>query len=455
MTLLGRLARLTGRRSLIPSVVIVLASACSTIDDTVGIPPFWEEYPTPSSIGTSKGTETLFRPFVSVENADPEGERVRLFPPVFDFRSGPEEDRYWVLPIFLYRDFAQPQGGRDVDWMLFPLIFAGDDPEEGSYFAVLPFGGTLKGLLALDRVDFVLFPAYWHSVRENRHSLHVVWPFYNEVWGVDWSGWRLWPFWGRYVSHTEEGILRYDREFIMWPFYVHHDDQMNIEPTSLFFTFPFYGERINRRSDTRTYLWPFFQVHRDLKYDRTMYMGYIFPFRIAEGQTDIWPFFGVKHSGHGTEIRGVAHRRYRQYCLWPIQRYQWSTDGIEEATHLWVLPLFWHSYYIDKNALRSRVDTKVWPFFRWRRSGDLVAFDLLSPLWFKRDFYDRYYGRWFEIFRYRERKHVGGWEVLWGAVMYRWRTERREQVFSILGGLFECGARDGDTVLRLLWFPWW
>jgi hypothetical protein len=156
----------------------------------------------------------------------PETERVRSLIPFIDFRWGPQEKRYRVIPIFDYRLYVQPLGGEDLDWTVLLFLFGGHDPVEGSYFAFFPFGGKLKGLLGHDETTFVLFPAYWHWRTKERHSAHVVWPLYNEVWGGD-DRIKAWPFYGHYRSNLPDGALRYDRTFILRPFYIRRHDQMH------------------------------------------------------------------------------------------------------------------------------------------------------------------------------------------------------------------------------------
>lgn len=450
--------RLGGRAAAASAVVFILAigGGCRTIEGTRGIPPFYEVYESPSSFGAWTGTETMIRPLSSYEESEPERRRFRSLLPFIDFQWGPALQQYWVLPLFLYRDKQKPMAGRNVDWALFPILFGGDDPAEGSYFAVLPLGGQLKGLLGQDEIWFVAFPLYVRSRRMEKRSLHVVWPFYNEVWGGGWSGRRLWPFHGRYRSHDSEGMPRYDREFILWPFYLHHRDLMNVDPTDVLFTFPFYGHRVNSRSRTHTYFWPLYVHHHDARYDRETHAGYIFPFRFAPGHTDIWPFFGTKKVSRGTDLAGVARRTYRHYALWPIERYEWASDGEEESTRFWLLPLLWHFHYIDKDTLDTRTESKIWPLLAYRRSGEDVALDLLSPLWFQYEPYDRFYGRWFALFRYRwKATGLGGWEILYGAIMYRREDRVKERIFSILGGLLEAGSRGDRAHFRILYIPWW
>lgn len=455
-------------------------AGCRTIEGTWGVPPFFEVYDTPSSVGSEAGHEYFFRPLGSYEDLESSstaktqapspppgagshiratGHHVRFISPFLDFHWGPDGHRYSVLPLFYYRSYPQPQSGEDIDWMLFPFFYGGTDPDEGSYFAFFPLGGKLKGILGQDEIDFWLFPLWWHSRDRERHSLHVVWPFYNRVWGENaWhgeeSGWRLWPFHGSYRSTGADGRLRSAQSFTAWPFYIHRQDQMNLNPTEVFFSLPFYGERINARTETYVYLWPFFQTHYDRKYDRKTYLGFLIPYRFTDGQSDLWPLFGFKRTSRGTDLGGVARRNYRHFFIWPFERYEWATDGLEETTRFWLLPLLWHFHYIDKDTLEIESEWTLWPLLRKRSVGESDSFDLLSPLWFRREDYDRLYSRWFNIFRYRSKPEISGVEILYGALQYRVEPPKNDALFSILGGLFEVGKRNGSASLRILYLPW-
>jgi hypothetical protein len=385
---------------------------------------------------------------------------------------------YWILPAFFYRAFLQPLGGKDIDWFFLVLFWGGNDPEEGRYFAFLPFAGRLKGLLGLDEADVLMFPLFARTLNGERRSLHILWPFFNRVSGGDWRGWRLWPFYGRYESRYRDGQPRYDRSFVLWPFYIRSHEQLNVNPTDLFFTFPFYGHRVNSRSDTRTYLWPFFQVHDDKKEGRRTYMGFIFPYRFTEGQTDAWPLFGFKETRRLNAPGGEIRHRRRHFILWPIERHDWAEDAREEMTRFWLMPVFWRYQTTDKEKAETDTEWKVWPLCLFRSKAGETAFDFISPLPLYRQDYDRYYGRLFALFRYRSTPALRGWELLYGLLMYRsevgaapapgsgtggeaagpsgaGEAAREEAVFSVLGGLFACGRRNGSLVLRFLYIPWW
>ena len=447
---------------LAPVLLTLLLVSCETIDGTRGVPPFYEVYPTPSSYREAVGSETYYRPFFSSETSHPlvqdagEMRRIRSFPPLIDVGWAQDENHVLVLPLFLQRGKRHPDGKNDTDWLIMPFFYWGNDPVGGAYFAFFPFGGKLKGLLGQRDVTFAMFPFFWLARDLNdKKSLHVLWPFYNTVWGDGWSGWRVWPFYGRYDAVNDAGEPRLDRSFVFWPFYIRAHEQLQGNAQDLFLTVPAYGYRESRRSVTRTYLWPFFQTHHDLVNDQKTYMGFIIPYYFTEGQADLWPLFGHKEQSQTVgEGLGVARQRYRHYVLWPFERYDWTSDGTQEATRFWLIPLLWHFYYVNTDTLQTEKEWKVWPFYRYRRHGSEVEFDALSPFWFQEGPLRRFYSRWFSIFRYRNRQSLGGWEILYGAIRYRTRPPEDERVFSILGGLLEFGSRNDATVFRMLYIPW-
>ena len=452
-------------------VPLALAS-CRSVDQTRGprlgsielppFPPFFEVYDSPSSDewdDPAEGREVFVRPFGSYETADRDKSRLNVLLPLLDFRFHADRAEYRILPVFRYSWRLKESGGIDWDWMLFPFFFAGDDPEEGGYFAFLPFGGKLRGLLAQDEVDFVLFPIYLRMRSGEKVSTHIFFPFGNTTRGEGWSGWRFWPFYGGYEQKTATGGPRTERFFVLWPFYIRNREFLNRDPTDVFFTFPFYGRRENSRSLTQSYLWPFLVVHHDKRRRKKLVGGYAFPYRFQEGQYDFWPLFGWKTTLAGDEDKAVTlgeeipRERFRQFALWPLQRYERAEDAREVTTRSWVLPVYWRYDSVDKLTLDHTKRWKLWPFCGYEEHNGDVRFDLFSPLWFYRAKYDRLYGRLFSIFRYRSRTEYRGWEFLYGTLY--WHETKEETIFSILGGLLELGQREGSFLLRIFYIPWW
>lgn len=394
----------------------------------------------------------MLRPLGSLEQRTPDTSRLKVLFPFGDFESSPEGDRYRLMPVFHHRRRPKQPGGDDVDTWVFPLFFWGDDPHEGGYFAFFPFGGSVKGLLGQERIDFAMFPIWAQLHHEDRVSTHILWPFGNHVTGAGWSGGRVWPFWGEYQWRTEDGTLRSQREFILWPFYMRGQEYVQEIPTAWFFTFPFYGYRENRLTSTRTYLWPLIVTHYENKYDDYTVGGYFFPYRFSDVQFDPWPLFGWKWKGPRV-FTGSERSRDRLFFLWPFVRYDRGTDRREESLRLWALPVFYYYGYVDKIVLEEKTRWKVWPIIGYQRDGPEVGFDVLSPLWFDWTSYERLYGRLVAFFRYRSRGEVQAGEVLYGTLY--WETGPETALVSVLGGLLEVRTQRTGFRMRLLWIPWW
>jgi len=90
--------------------------------------------------------EYVLRPLGSVESVGSERRRVKLLWPFIDVSWGAGDVRAWAMPIFFYRERPVPQlNESDIDFMLFPLIYAGYEPGAGGYFGIFPLGGKLRG----------------------------------------------------------------------------------------------------------------------------------------------------------------------------------------------------------------------------------------------------------------------------------------------------------------------
>ena len=94
-------------------------------------------------------------------------------------------------------------------------------------------------------------------------------------------------------------------------------------------------------------------------------------------QFDPWPFFGIKKtvSKDGGKIE---RERYRQFALWPIQRYDWSEDSSEETERFWILPIYRDFSSIDKLNHESKKYWNVWPLCEYKREGTRLFSEMLS-----------------------------------------------------------------------------
>jgi hypothetical protein len=440
-------------------------------------------------------TEVIVRPLGSFESIGEDRARLKILWPLWDSSWGAGYHRATLLPFLFYRQRPIADGeGSDVDFILFPFIYAGHEPDAGGYFGIFPLGGVVKGLFAKDRTYFFMFPLYWHTFDEDWNSMHLVWPFFNRASGETHRGWRVWPFYGHYEADTADGRPRSRRTFVIWPFYIDQETELNSNrPTKTFFTLPFYGHSHNVRTDTRVYLWPFFHVTEDIESGNKLYFGYLIPYRFTHGQFDVWPLFGVKDRVISTkndilDNRGITlpggwmglseeqleteaprllekvergelenvRTRFRQFAIWPIQQYENARSADLDATRFYLLPFFWHFWTERKGETGNQEsEWKVWPLFRARFTDNQDSVYFPSPLWFRQEnLFERLYARLWRLFLYENTPERSGWEFFFGLVSRRHENAEDATTMSIFYGLLEGTSSPDGFGMRVLWLPW-
>jgi len=435
-----------------PALLPAILGGCRSIENTRGIPPLYEVYE----------DATFVRPFYSIRRLGDERTAAVLWP-IFEDKASPARRRTWLIPFFAYSRhpyFEDPKAGWDRDWMIFPFFYAGSDPGEGSYFAFFPIAGRIKTFFGQDRFEFAFFPLYLRTQDRTKESIFFLWPLINTVRGAGRSGWHVLPFYGRYRAQTPEGVPKYDRMAILWPFYISQRNNLDTtNPVTTTFFFPFYGRMDSREFTKTTILWPFvtFEEERDPQVRRAR--GILAPFSLARGselaQVDIWPFFGVKSKEESPTIAGLTGRRsvYRQYAIWPIQRYVRFEDARYRQHWFWFLPLFWYSdREVRETEEREEVSWTVWPLLRYEREDRERRWYAIAPLWFRKRTFERHWERFWHIFRYRGDGEGSAWEILWGTLF--WRSEPEVAEVSILGGLFSRTRTAERIRYSLFWIPW-
>ena len=425
---------------------------------------------TPREIGLPPGREVLVRPLFSISNHGPDHQRFLALWPLVDFRKESGERRQWILPFWYFQDRRDANGGTDRRWMvLFPLFYGGTVERGQRYFAFLPVAGKLRGILAKDEIDFFLLPLWWHSRDEDRHSLHILFPFYHRVWGGGWSGWRIWPFWGHFTFTAEDGRSRSDRSFVLWPFWISQENALNtLHPNRLTFIFPFYGRSESDKTLNETFLWPIHGRVLDKASGRVTHYGIIFPYRFSANQFDLWPLFGIKNASGPDSVGGIGalrwldsgeagpgNQRYRLFILWPIQRYDWSEDERMVTTMSWILPFWWRFHRLRKEDGAEETEWKLWPLFRYRRVKDDGSFYFISPIpWRQEVPFERFYERLWRLYLWRETPEWSGWEALYSVFTYRNLKTKDVRIFRILGGLFQRRTSPEGTTWRFFYLPW-
>ncbi len=339
-----------------------------------------------------------------------------------------------LLPLFTYRVRYNERKVLDADWILFPLIFIGTDEKEGRYFGFFPFGGTMRGLLGKQKIEFIMFPLYMKTYEHGYTGVHYFFPFYQQAEGRGKTSFAILPF---YAYKKKEG--QYDRRSYMWPFVhlqwnmLHTDD-----PVRTIAVLPFYGQDISvsGKNVSRTFMWPFFhyRIHSGTGY-REFNMPWPFFRSLSSKKIDhlrFWPFYSRWH--HKT--RKIVDYQF----LWPFGWYSTYDERDYTKQSIWALPFFWdhHKQYKDEKQTSERT-TKLWPLFHRRRGRDgSIEHQLLSLWWFEdaEPFgFTHSYDAFFSLYRYRSRPS-GEWSL------------------NLLGPLFSLYASEKRTRQRILFFEY-
>ncbi len=419
--------------------------------------------------------EFFFRPLFSFR---PTHKDVKVVWPLFRYNEDERKTSMWLLPFMVYQSRKQ-ENGYDRDFYLLPFFAWGDTPGEGSYFAFFPFGGRLKGFWGKDTFDFVLFPLYMRLRDRDFLSHHVLFPFVNWVSGGGHSGWRFWPFWGRYEAVTEKGTPKYRRWFALWPFFSRQQNLLDTEtPSSAWVFFPFYSSTESPNLSQTHIMWPLYAQKEDRKRGLKAWGMSGVPLRFAfsekegheETQMDFWPFYGY----------WKRPNEFRQFCLWPIQRYEKEDKSSLKAERFWILP-FWLQADVQwrddgnapekKDARKQKKSEsketgsetgtatkrlkrrKLWPFFSLEETDAGLHWETLSIFpWFD-ETTDSFWGRLFHLARYQENARSSAFELLWGLFSSESNAQTSSGVWRVLGGMFGRSHDPGTVTWRIFFIP--
>ncbi|MEZ0230610.1 MAG: hypothetical protein ACAI25_18455, partial [Planctomycetota bacterium] len=412
------------------------------------------------------------------------------FHPLFQLRDSDKEDRMeveWLFPLghyerkgedkrvrfypFYLRDVrTDPDGFKHDTTVCFPPgLFTGSHPLKGDFVYLFPFGGTMYGLFGKDEIVGVLFPLYAWTRDRGVETNHFLFPLVAWWSGGDekatQEGFRILPFFGHQKKVTAEGVTVFDRTTILWPFinYV-YSGKNSRNPFTSIFIFPFWGKTRSDWRDEDTVLWPFFRYMHDkqAKYEewRVPFPFFFYgsddgsPGAVTASRFDVWPFFGVRSRGDSF---------FRQFALWPIQRYERQETDDYTDTRLWIVPFVYTMSRVSKKNPNapdepewSARKTRVWPFLRYKRTkaGDIEC-HALCPLWFDdvNQNFDTILDPLYRIFRYVERSDGSReLDLLLGLYASRKKADGSSS-WDVFGGLFGHKTdKKGEGSVRLFWF---
>ncbi len=437
-----------------PAEEAAQAAAARGLSEGSGPFFFWQETPAgrldwgallPLATGWSQpgNRVTIVRPLGYLEDEGPGSIRWdfrALWPIVWATRNG-ESNRLHVFPIVWWDKRVDRSGGEPAaktDWAVMPVLWGGSDTARGSYFAVFPVAGLLKGKLGTRWIRFAAFPLWVDYQSEFYHSWNVLWPVFGVWRGPDVRGWRVWPLYG---IDARDG--RYRRVFALWPFFHHWQLALDTpHPSETWVFFPFW---MSYRGDQISYysvLWPLFgrkhAWHKNNEFvewhapwpfvswitGESVHGFKIFPFyghrvgAYGESRQVLWPFY-IRETGDEppmrvTTVTSAFVFRYvrrewvektldgrRVRVLPPLPPERRRLAAIREPG-AYPEPPGRAERPIDPGDMRSDVNALFWPLFRYDRgpSGERF-FTTLEPWWFRnRLAFDRVYGPFFTLYRH-------------------------------------------------------
>lgn len=411
-----------------------------------GFPPFWErETDLPGGLteeraffglasrtrGPDGALLSAIRPFAAKVEAPGRGEKLHVVPPIVAHAEGANGDRTTVWPLVFDSDMGNEEerreGRSDEDTWVFPLAAWGEEPVQGSYFALFPLYGTLKGKLLADRIDFVAFPLYARTRAGDWRSTHLLWPLV--AWGesASRSHVRVLPFWSQSDSPTAS------RRTLLWPFVHWATEERGGRTFDSWFVFPLAGRRTSRDGTFSewTALYPFFEFSRDER-SGDYHRHVLWPFHqraVRQGvseQTWWWPFYG----------RFDSETEHSAFYAWPIV---WVSDerrGEHTHRHTYVVPVWMRRSTTAADGTTVDDELRSWPLFSWRERADgheTVRIPEIIPF-FGWEAGETCYADLLTLFKWRgDREGREAWDLPLGLVRYR-------------------RDREGAKTLTLLWW---
>jgi len=339
------------------------------------------------------------------------------------------KSRVWLLPIFYYNRFSPIPGEWETDWFApFPIVIGGDSTRDGAHFAVVPFGGTVKGLFGADEISFIAGPLYVEVREGEAKTWHFPFPLIRYGHGPRYKTHALLPLWAYSRQDSD-----YERYSLLWPLISWGSDQQSTRwPRQYWQVLPFAARHWTDQSSLVSIIPPFFNFERIEPTDTTI-IDVPWPFlRFASGDNyeefRIWPLY----------FRSRVGRNWTTSFAWP---FFWQFDDHEDEwseQRLWVLPIFWNRHRVFNEAGARRRLTpeqiaaqggtvrdgswQLWPLVRHEYDPDgsrrtrMLA--ILPPLGER---FDRLYGELPSLLKIESSGKNGEVSLLWGGFGWsRW-----------------------------------
>lgn len=317
--------------------------------------------PTPAGGTAEERLRTFwaFRPFYSQLRSPDVTTRDIVWPLVTSHRN---QDHLWWRAFFLA--YGDARDGVDDSWSfnLLPLVFCGNDRQEGDYWGIFPIYGSHPHFLLMDHWRFGLWPLWMDYDVKAIHHGAILWPFLT--WKENGTGTvGVWPI----FSHAR--LRESDHWYALWPLatWAHYDEDRDTAGAGhSWMLWPLYGTVSRAREEQHLVLPPFFSH---------THTPHVTRWRLP------WPFVDVEHGSkrdrisvwplyeqvEGFSFVGQAPEERTYRILWKlVEDTELETETTQE-THFSFFP-FWTSecrYEKSMNGTRHEVASyrRFWPFW--------------------------------------------------------------------------------------------
>jgi len=351
------------------------------------------------SRGSADASGWGLRPFFAYRSdKDGSSSSCDFLPPLGRYKRNGERTMLRFWPLYWYTSATNPEGGEDMDWILFPLFFGGSSHNGEDYFAFFPVGGRIRNFVVFDTFDFILWPLYQSITRKATTECTaktILLLFSWTTGGVRDDSFRILPF---YMRDIREG--KYKRYSVLWPFFGYQKNHLDTKhPSTLHGFWPLYSYE---KSDNRYHLGligPF------------LFMG---PLIQAGSETpDLWKNGDEYHPNLDEQdyyiydlpwplVHIEKNREFERIRVFPFYSYysSFEKDGFQSKAYL--IPFFWSRKeerdewtksdfffvpFIHQSTREYTYDEgedsyfQFWPLFHNASKKDGTGeFSLLSPL---------------------------------------------------------------------------
>jgi hypothetical protein len=374
---------------------------------------------------TTEGTEWGVRPLVyRTHHPSQELLRWEFLYPLGKYQRKEGDLKFYVSPFSLFRDevtSSRPER-REKNSSFLTAFWGRTDHNEG-YGGFFPIAGQFKERFSRDKIVFFLWPLYSRIEDEEEITWRVPWPIVS-VMGGKAKGLYIWPLWG----HKERGD-EYSRGFILWPFYVYKDDDLDTDrPVRTRFYIPFYATQRSPGARTDIFITPFFFHQRvdDPPFDKWRIPWPIVTLVRSEGvwETEVFPLFRLREE----------EQKKRLDILWPMYKYEWDIMKAEEETVYRFLLVNKYRIVKELDTGKEALDTNFWPVFDYRRGFEgEKSFYIFSLLPLHDDALERNIYPLLWIYRYtRSAQGETLSDLLWGLYRRRHSSEFSSTQFAFL-----------------------